>query len=72
MLFALRDYIKQEQAVSIEQISRKFQLELSAADAMLEALVGRGFIKKISTFTTCTTSCQGCAEPGKNTYYQII
>ena len=68
MLPALLEYIKKDQCVSIEQLSRAFHIDADALFPMLDKWVSKGTIQSYER-TTCGRQCRSC-QPRKLVYYQ--
>jgi hypothetical protein len=69
MLLQIRNYIRREQVVSTQQISREFHLDITALQPMLDLWVTKGVIVKCTPQgTSCKSSCFKCRIPPE--YYQ--
>ncbi len=69
MLLQLRDFIAREKFVSTQQLTRAFQIDLSALQPMLECWVSQGVIVRQET-QGCAKSCGGCGRDV--VYYQYL
>lgn len=74
MLLQIRDFIRQEKIVSIQQVARRFCMDIQALQPILDIWVSKGvighFIESIAK-TSCQKSCYKC-EKLPNSYYQIL
>lgn len=70
MLMQIRKYIDRERIVSTQQLTREFQLELSALQPMLDLWVQKGAIKKCEQSTGCKSACFKCRTPPE--YYTLV
>ncbi|MGL6030509.1 MAG: FeoC-like transcriptional regulator [Legionella sp.] len=69
MLLQLRDFIAKAGVVSTQQLTREFQVELSALQAMLDVWVRKGVIRQCQDGGGCKTACFKCRIPP--VYYQF-
>jgi DNA-binding MarR family transcriptional regulator len=60
MLLQLREYIRREHFVSIQQLSRAFHIDESALRPMLDRFVEKGFIRALQRDNACQSTCSGC------------
>lgn len=60
MLLQIRDYIKREQVVSTQQLSREFNIDEQALQPMLAIWESKGTIQQCHQQTTCQSSCFKC------------
>jgi hypothetical protein len=70
MLLQIREYIKREEVVSTQQLSREFHLDSAALQPMLEVWLRKGVIRQCTENTRCKSACFKCQSPTE--YYQII
>lgn len=70
MLLQIRDFIYREGVVSTQQLSRKFHLDLTALQPMLDLWVRKGAIRKCQGGANCKTACFKCRTPPD--YYQSV
>lgn len=70
MLLLIRNYIRRERVVSTQQLSREFQLDITALQPMLDLWVTKGVISKCTQATSCKNSCFKCRTPPE--YYQYV
>jgi hypothetical protein len=70
MLLQIRNYIRREQVVSTQQISREFQLDPTALQPMLNVWLRKGIISKSTHSSSCKSACFKCQTPPE--YYQYI
>lgn len=71
MLLQIRDFIRREQVVSIQQLTREFHLEEPALKPMLEIWINKGVIRPCEEKTACQSSCFRCNTQSPQ-YYQYI
>ncbi len=71
MLLQLRDFIRKNQIVSIQQLSREFHIDEQALQPMLEIWMRKGAIRPSQTKSACKSSCYGCG-PKKRMFYEYI
>lgn len=69
MLLALRDFILREKVVSTQQLTRAFQVELSALQPMLDCWVRKGLIEAQEQVGACRRTCKKCPSSSP-TYYK--
>lgn len=60
MLLQVRDYIQREGSVSIQQLTREFQMDQSALSPMLDLWVKKGVIRAHHAFKACQSTCAKC------------
>lgn len=60
MLLQLRDYIRRENVVSVQQMSREFRVDPSALQPMLDFLVQKGIISPNQNTPGCQSTCSRC------------
>lgn len=70
MLLSIRNYIRRERVVSTQQLSREFQLDLTALQPMLDIWIKKGVISKCVQSTSCKSSCFKCRTPPE--YYEYL
>jgi hypothetical protein len=70
MLLQLRDFIAREKFVSTQQLTRAFQIDLSALQPMLDCWVSQGVIARQEK-QGCARSCGGC-RTDDIVYYQYL
>ena len=71
MLFQLLETIKREKIVSVEHLTRTFQISLTALEPMLERWIKRGVIQRCQPSLKCASACMQCNT--KNlVYYQMV
>ena len=70
MLLQIRNYIRRERVVSSQQLSREFQVELTALQPMLDVWINKGVISKCTQNTQCKSACFKCRTPPE--YYQYL
>lgn len=69
MLLQLRDFIAREGLVSTEQLTRAFQMDLSALQPMLARFVKQGVLA-LEVEGGCRQVCGGCKTPVA--YYRFV
>jgi hypothetical protein len=69
VLLAVRDYIREANFVSSEQVARAFSMDLQALEPLVSLWVEKGVIKRVTNRTACATHCTTC---GVLIYYQFI
>lgn len=70
MLLQLRDYIRQQQVVSNQQIAREFHVDPLALQPMLDVWLRKGVISACEDKAACKTSCFKCATRQPPMYYR--
>ena len=61
MLLQLRDYIRREHMVSMQQLTREFHVDESALQPMLDIWVQKGAIIPHQNDKACQSSCSRCS-----------
>ncbi|MBA4695936.1 MAG: hypothetical protein H2069_00945 [Legionella sp.] len=71
MLLQIRDYLRQEQTASNQQIARHFRIDIHALQPMLEFWVTKGVLvaHERSGKKNCQSGCLQC-KPQSLIYYQ--
>lgn len=69
MLLQLRDFIKKNGEVSLQQLAREFKTEADALQPMLDFWVHKGIICQLDMSISCNKGCGSC-KPMGNLYYQ--
>lgn len=60
MLLQLRDYIRRERLVSMQQLMREFHMDASALEPMLERWIQKGAILPHQHQKACQSACSRC------------
>ncbi|MFA5958900.1 MAG: FeoC-like transcriptional regulator [Tatlockia sp.] len=68
MLLQIRDYLRQKEVASNQQIAREFHLEVEALQPMLDLLVRKGLFTCCKEPSKCQSLCFKCKVPP--VYYQ--
>lgn len=68
MLLQIRDFIRQQQVVSTQQLAREFQLDEQALQPMLDVWVRHGVIRQCQEKPGCQKSCFRCAATAPRFY----
>ena len=61
MLLQLRDYIRREHRVSLQQLVREFHIDERALQPMLDLWVQKGVILPQEDNSTCQSTCSRCS-----------
>ena len=69
MLLQIRDYLKKEKVASSQQLSRRFGIEISALEPMLQLWQSKGIIAPLEEASRCNT-CLKCRRPP--VYYRFV
>lgn len=70
MLLNIRDFIRQQQVVSTQQLMREFNLDELALNPMLGLWLSKGVIRVCEDKAACH-SCRGCNKQPLM-YYQFV
>jgi hypothetical protein len=62
MLLQLRDYIRRERVVSLQQLSRVFSVDESALEPMLKLWIDKGAIRPYQEQKACKRICSRCSS----------
>ncbi|MCW2479213.1 FeoC-like transcriptional regulator [Candidatus Symbiopectobacterium sp. NZEC135] len=70
-LIELRNFVKQRQRVSLQEISQRFHVETGVVEGMIAIWVQKG---KISSHENASGGCGGCCscEKGLRLYYEWV
>ena len=68
ILTHIKRFIKQEKIVSLQQISRHFDITPLAIEPMINFWIRKGLVRQCQQ--GCKTTCFGCSKQVK--YYQYI
>ncbi len=69
MLLKLRDFIKRENVVSSQQLTREFYIDELALQPLLDFWIRKRVIQPVSESRNCQSSCMGC-KPNRPVFYQ--
>jgi hypothetical protein len=61
MLFQLHNFIQREQYVSAQQIARVMQIDVAALQPLLDLLIKKSKIQRVTNTSSCHSPCNGCA-----------
>lgn len=70
ILAEIRDYIKQQQSVTLENLALHFHCQPDAMHGMLEHWIRKGIIRR-HTLETCCKGCAGCHLGSRELYEWI-
>ncbi len=71
MLFELRDYLMQQQAVSLQQLAWHFQQPPDVLRCCLQHWIRKGKVLRCAGSSSCGSRCQLC-RPEAVEYYQWL
>jgi len=71
VLLALRDFIQDQQRVSIEQLSREFRVAEEALEPMVALWIKKGYVRRSNSADDCTLACRTC-QPRRLVYYEWL
>lgn len=61
MLLQLRDYIRREKVVSVQQLTREFHMDITALQPMLDLWIKKGAVLPHQTKKSCQSTCSRCS-----------
>ena len=70
MLLQIRDFIRQSEVVSTQQMAREFHLDEQALQPMLDIWVRKGMIEKCHEKAACESACMRC-KTHVPVFYQV-
>jgi len=71
MLLKIRNFISQAGMVSTQQLTREFNVDLTALQPMLDLWVAKGILRKCQEQSNCQRSCFKCRVNAPE-YYQYV
>jgi len=60
ILSDLRSYLKQQKSVALRDMILHFDIDAEALRGMLQILIAKGYVQKVSAKEACGTSCCKC------------
>lgn len=74
ILLKLKNYIKQHERVSLQDVQYHFNIDEDAAVGLLEPLLQQGYVQEITSATACNTGgCSThCHQVSKGSLFQWI
>lgn len=69
MLLQIRDFIRESQVASTQQMARAFHVDEQALQPMLDIWVRKGVIERCHEETACASACKRCKTNGP-VFYQ--
>ncbi len=70
MLLQIRDFIRQSQVASTQQMAREFHVDEQALQPMLDIWVRKGVIERCHEKVACASACKGC-KTSTPVFYQV-
>ena len=71
MLLQIREFIRTQQVVSTQQLSREFHIDEQALQPMLAIWLHRGVIRACEEKVACKSSCSKCSSNAP-IFYQYV
>jgi len=60
ILSDVRDYLKQQQRISLQELANHFDIEADALRGMLAKWIAKGKVKQVDMGAACGTTCCKC------------
>ncbi|HBI21421.1 MAG TPA: hypothetical protein DDY37_02355 [Legionella sp.] len=70
MLLQIRDFIRQSEVASTQQMAREFHVDEEALQPMLDIWVRKGMIEKCHEKAACASACMRC-KTHVPVFYQV-
>ena len=71
ILSELRDYLRQQHRVALKDLETHFNIEADALRGMLGKWIAKGYLKKLSSGTSCASGCCKC-DPALIELYEWV